>query len=131
MAHSALVTTAMPASSVLFGDFSQVVLPTWGTLEIGANPYQAVGRRALLRCRRCCGAAARQLRKIYERDLMKVRFIQGTRVDGQDRSFGQVADVSWQLAAALIQSRLAVPADSTPWDSQRQERTSWVTRWRT
>jgi hypothetical protein len=56
MAHSALVTTAMPASSVLFGDFSQVVLPTWGTLEIGANPYQAVGFRAGIIGVRCFAA---------------------------------------------------------------------------
>jgi HK97 family phage major capsid protein len=41
--YRALVTTAMPASSLLFGDFSGVVLPTWGVLEIGADPYMADG----------------------------------------------------------------------------------------
>jgi hypothetical protein len=62
---------------------------------------------------------------------MKIRFTARTRVDGQDRNFGEVVDVPWQLAAGLIQSRLAVPADSTPWDSQRRERqVPWLLRWR-
>jgi HK97 family phage major capsid protein len=41
--YRAFVTTAMPAGSVLFGDFSQVVMPTWGILEVGVNPYLADG----------------------------------------------------------------------------------------
>jgi HK97 family phage major capsid protein len=41
--YRAIVTNTMPASSVLFGDWSQVVVPTWGVLEIGADPYMANG----------------------------------------------------------------------------------------
>jgi len=40
------VSPALPSAKALFGDFSQVVIPTWATLEIGANPYAAVGFRA-------------------------------------------------------------------------------------
>jgi Phage capsid family len=47
---------AMPASAILFGDWSQVVLPTWGLLEVGANPYQAVGFRAGIIGVRCFAA---------------------------------------------------------------------------
>jgi HK97 family phage major capsid protein len=39
--YRAIVTTAMPASSLLFGDWSQAVECTWGVLEVGADPYAA------------------------------------------------------------------------------------------
>ena len=32
-------STAMPAATMVFGDFSQVVVAEWGALEIAANPY--------------------------------------------------------------------------------------------
>ncbi len=35
-------TTAMPASTLLFGDFSTVLLVIWGGLEIQVDPYQGV-----------------------------------------------------------------------------------------
>lgn len=37
--YRAEVTTQMPASSMLFGDWSQIVIGEWGTLEISMNPY--------------------------------------------------------------------------------------------
>ena len=35
------VTMQMPAATIIFGAFSQVVLAEWGTLEIRVNPYGA------------------------------------------------------------------------------------------
>ncbi len=32
-------TTAMPAGTMVFGDFSQVIFAEWGVLEIDVNPY--------------------------------------------------------------------------------------------
>lgn len=37
--YRAEVTTQMPAASMLFGDWSQIVIGEWGTLEISMNPY--------------------------------------------------------------------------------------------
>lgn len=35
----ASTTTQMPAANLLFGDFAQVVIGSWGVLEVMANPY--------------------------------------------------------------------------------------------
>jgi HK97 family phage major capsid protein len=35
----AMSSTQMPASRILFGDWSQLVIGEWGTLEIDVNPY--------------------------------------------------------------------------------------------
>lgn len=45
-AYPAHVSPAVPDGGLAFGDWSQVVLPEWGALEVGANPYAAVGFRA-------------------------------------------------------------------------------------
>ena len=37
--YSATTTTQMTAASMIFGDFSQVVIGEWGMLEIALNPY--------------------------------------------------------------------------------------------
>jgi HK97 family phage major capsid protein len=37
--YQGLVTTQLPAASMLFGDFSQIVIGEWGTLEISLNPF--------------------------------------------------------------------------------------------
>lgn len=37
--YRAEVTTQMPAASMLFGDFSNIVIGEWGTLELSMNPY--------------------------------------------------------------------------------------------
>jgi HK97 family phage major capsid protein len=42
-AYPAYVTTAMPSDALLFGDFSGVVMPHWGVLELGSDPYAADG----------------------------------------------------------------------------------------
>lgn len=44
--YPAYVSPAVLDGALVFGDWSQVVIPTWGTLKVGANPYQAVGFRA-------------------------------------------------------------------------------------
>ncbi len=48
----ALTSTAMPAASMLGGDFSQLLIGEWGLLEIAVNPYAAfnsgiIGMRAM------------------------------------------------------------------------------------
>jgi HK97 family phage major capsid protein len=37
--YRASTTTALTAASMIFGDFSQVVIGEWGMLEIALNPY--------------------------------------------------------------------------------------------
>lgn len=37
--YRAEVSTQVPSATMLFGDFSQIVIGEWGTLEISANPY--------------------------------------------------------------------------------------------
>lgn len=37
--YRAEVSTQVPAASMLFGDFSQIVIGEWGALEISMNPY--------------------------------------------------------------------------------------------
>jgi HK97 family phage major capsid protein len=37
--YPGVVTTQMNAGSMLFGDFSQIVIAEWGTLELAFNPY--------------------------------------------------------------------------------------------
>jgi HK97 family phage major capsid protein len=37
----ATTSTQLTAASMIFGDFSQVVLAEWGMLEIALNPYAA------------------------------------------------------------------------------------------
>jgi HK97 family phage major capsid protein len=36
---AAMSSTQMPASRLLFGDFSQLVIAEWGALELDVNPY--------------------------------------------------------------------------------------------
>lgn len=53
--YRAEVSTQVPAANMLFGDFSQVVIAEWGTLEIALNPYAAftsgvTGIRAFQTC---------------------------------------------------------------------------------
>ena len=36
---NAMSTTQMPAATMIFGDFSQVIFAEWGALEISANPF--------------------------------------------------------------------------------------------
>lgn len=40
----ALSSTRMPAGNALLGDFSMLVLASWGTLEVAANPYAGFDR---------------------------------------------------------------------------------------
>jgi HK97 family phage major capsid protein len=37
--YRAEVSTQMPAASMLFGDWSQIVVGEWGALELAMNPY--------------------------------------------------------------------------------------------
>lgn len=37
--YRAEVSTQVPTATMLFGDFSQIIIGEWGTLEISANPY--------------------------------------------------------------------------------------------
>lgn len=37
--YRAEVTTQMPTATMLFGDFSQILIGEWGVLELAANPY--------------------------------------------------------------------------------------------
>jgi HK97 family phage major capsid protein len=39
MGYRATTTTQLTAASMIFGDFSQVVIGEWGFLEIALNPY--------------------------------------------------------------------------------------------
>ena len=32
-------STNLPAATMIFGDFSKVIIAEWGALEIAANPY--------------------------------------------------------------------------------------------
>ena len=41
--YPAQVTKSIPDATLLFGDFSQLALLEWGTLEIGTDPYGADG----------------------------------------------------------------------------------------
>lgn len=37
--HQAVATTSMPAATMLFGDFSQLLIGEWGVLELQVNPF--------------------------------------------------------------------------------------------
>lgn len=39
MGYRAMSSNQMPASRILFGDFSQLVVAEWGVLEVSVNPY--------------------------------------------------------------------------------------------
>jgi HK97 family phage major capsid protein len=39
----ALSTSSMPASTLIYGDFSQILLPIWGGITIEVDPYQGPG----------------------------------------------------------------------------------------
>jgi hypothetical protein len=60
---------------------------------------------------------------------MKVRFVCRTRVEGQERAYGEVADFPTRLAGSLIESRLAEPLDKEQW-REREHRVPWILRWR-
>jgi len=58
-ARRAVVSNSVPAGVAVFGDWSQILLGTWGVLEIGADPYGVnsglftkglVGLRAIWTC---------------------------------------------------------------------------------
>lgn len=38
--YRAMSSLQLPASNLLFGDFSQVLIGEWGVLELALNPYQ-------------------------------------------------------------------------------------------
>lgn len=39
----AIVSAGVPSGTMVFGDWQSVILPTWGVLEIGTDPYGANG----------------------------------------------------------------------------------------
>ena len=39
----AIVSAGVPSGTMVFGDWQSVILPTWGVLEIGTDPYGASG----------------------------------------------------------------------------------------
>lgn len=39
--YRAFVSNSVPTGRAIFGDFSSVVIPTWGQLEVSVNPYGA------------------------------------------------------------------------------------------
>ena len=41
--HPALVSTYMPAASLLVGDFSNATILLWGGVEVLVNPYSTTG----------------------------------------------------------------------------------------
>jgi hypothetical protein len=55
-------STRMPAATAVYGDWSQLVIGSWGVLEIGANPYAGFPQGVVgLRCVLSIDVAVRRL----------------------------------------------------------------------